>query len=864
MTASSSSVVVDDASSTHQADSSPASSPPAEASPSIPDEPIVEKRLETEEEKARERNLLAERKRKASLRRRKKAISPAEREKKARELDDLLKQSTAFAEILTKKTEVLGRVGVSLDGKALGEHDLRMAEQPKCLVGGTLRDYQLEGVTWMYEVCLQGMSGILADEMGLGKTIQMIGIIGLLREQENYLGPHIIIAPLSTLSNWVNEFRKWAPTIPVIMYHGKPDDRKVLRDTKLFPNLDRQGKPTAQFPVVCTSYEMVIQDSAHLSKINWEFIIIDEGHRLKNAESRLFQEICKFRSATRFLITGTPLQNNLKELWSLLHFLMPLIFTDWEAFETWFDFTDLEDEEGTASFINDATKHDLVKKIHAVLQPLLLRRVKAEVAEYLPPKREYVLYAPMTKDQTDLYNAILDKSIDTRAYLESKVVERLTSTTNTPSSSTKPTPRSSRSASARVKAERGLNGEGAQKDVMPANNAFSLLMRGRPAKNTVKPSGQATKRKETPTTKAPLAKLAKSSRDSTPSASSRGRKRKVTRQSYKLDESDDDRLSDDEFEAKLAQKFADDNKIIDADIADSTEDAERAATLELAKKEISRKKLDNELMQLRLVCNSPHNFYNAFPSEEDIDETIVTASGKMLLLDRLLPALFERGHKVLIFSQFSTQLDILWDYCAELRGWKTCLISGSVSQKDREEQIEEFNTNPDCRLFLLTTRAGGQGINLATADTVILFDSDWNPQQDLQAQDRCHRIGQKRPVIIYRLATKGTVEEDLLMSADAKRRLEKLVIKKGSFRTMGQKKDLQEDIDKETLRSLLLKDGEVFKFSGDRAVLGDADLDTLCDRSEAAYARAAKGAGNADGYRVVETGANGLTGTTKN
>jgi ATP-dependent DNA helicase len=168
MTASSSSVVVDDASSTHQADSSPASSPPAEASPSILDEPIVEKRLETEEEKARERNLLAERKRKASLRRRKKAISPAEREKKARELDDLLKQSTAFAEILTKKTEVLGRVGVSLDGKALGEHDLRMADQPKCLVGGTLRDYQLEGVTWMYEVCLQGMSGILADEMGLG------------------------------------------------------------------------------------------------------------------------------------------------------------------------------------------------------------------------------------------------------------------------------------------------------------------------------------------------------------------------------------------------------------------------------------------------------------------------------------------------------------------------------------------------------------------------------------------------------------------------------------------------------------------------------------------------------------------------
>lgn len=515
---------------------------------------------------------------------------------------------------------------------------------------------------------------------------------------------------------------------------------------------------------------------------------------------------------------------------------MPLIFTDWEAFETWFDFTDLEDEDTTAEFINDATKHDLVKKIHAVLQPLLLRRVKSEVAEYLPPKREYVLYAPMTKAQTDLYNVIIDKKIDTRAYLENQVVERLTGTANTPSGSRKATPsQSSRSASVSVKTERGNDSAAAQKDD-PPTNAFSLLMgqprkRGRPAENAVKPSVQVFKRKEPPTSTAAPAKAAKSSQDSTPSRSTRGRARKAVLRSYKLDESDDDKLSDDEFEAKLAHKFAggDDQSNV-PDTPDSTEEAERAATLELAKKEISRKKLDNELMQLRLVCNSPHNFYNAFPDAEDIDETIVTSSGKMLLLDRLLPALFERGHKVLIFSQFTTQIDILWDYCAELRGWQTCRISGSVSQKDREDQIEIFNTNAECKLFLLTTRAGGQGINLATADTVILFDSDWNPQQDLQAQDRCHRIGQTRPVIVYRLATKGTVEEELLMSADAKRRLEKLVIKKGSFRTMGQKKNLQEDIDKETLRSLLLKDGEVFKFSGDKAVLSDADLDTLCDR----------------------------------
>ncbi|KAI3397375.1 hypothetical protein diail_10825 [Diaporthe ilicicola] len=848
---------VDGASPAGQPGSSPPSSPPTD-SPKAEMAPNCS--FEQEEEKALERNLEAERKRKASLKRRK-TLTQAQRESKAKELDDLLKQSAAFADILRGKTNVLGRVGTALDGEALGDHNLQMAEQPKCLVGGTMRDYQLEGVSWMYEVCLQGMSGILADEMGLGKTIQTIGIIGLLRESEDYLGPHIIIAPLSTLSNWIAEFQKWAPSIPVLMYHGNPQERQKLRSTKLFPYLDKKGKPTDRFPVVCTSYEMIIRDSSFLSRIQWEFIIIDEGHRLKNAEARLFQEICKFRSATRFLITGTPLQNNLNELWSLLHFLMPRIFTDWEAFEQWFDFSDLQDEEGTEQFIEDKTKQDLVKKIHTVLQPLLLRRVKADVANYLPKKREYVLYAPMTKEQTDLYNVITNKKADTRAYLEQKVVERLTGATNTPAGSRNVTPGSSRAVSV-VKSDKEVDSDSpAATASSSGKNAFALMMgqprkRGRPAKNA-----NPTKRKEPPTSEASNPKSARTATNSTPAKSTRGRDRKVTRRSLRLDESDDDELSDEEFEAKLAEEYARDQEVESTGAPQSAEETQRAATLELAKKEISRKKLGNDLMQLRLTCNSPHNFYNPWQDAEDIDESIVTSSGKMLLLDRLLPALFERGSKVLIFSQFSTQLDILWDYCAELRGWNVCRISGSVAQQDRQAQIDEFNTNPDCKLFILTTRAGGQGINLAAADTVILFDSDWNPQQDLQAQDRAHRIGQKRPVIVYRLATKGTVEEDLLMSADAKRRLEKLVIKKGSFKNLGQKKDLNEDLDRETLRSLLLKDGEVFKFSGDKTILSDADLDILCDRTDAAYDRAAAGAGNTDGFTVVETGASGLKAT---
>lgn len=265
-------------------------------------------------------------------------------------------------------------------------------------------------------------------------------------------------------------------------------------------------------------------------------------------------------------------------------------------------------------------------------------------------------------------------------------------------------------------------------------------------------------------------------------------------------------------------------------------------------------------MQLRLTCNSPHHFYNPWTVDSGlaVDETLVTASGKMLLLDRLLHSLFARGSKVLIFSQFKIQLDLLEAYARDLRHWSLCRIDGTVSQEDRQQQIKDFKEDPECKLFLLSTRAGGQGINLASADTVILFDSDWNPQQDLQAQDRAHRIGQKNPVIIYRLATKGTVEESLLLSADGKRRLEKLVIKKGGFRTMAQKMDNDEGMSQDALQNLLLKDGQVYQYKGGDQILTDEDLDVLCDRSEEAYVRAEKGLGDSDGFKIVETKTGGL------
>lgn len=292
-------------------------------------------------------------------------------------------------------------------------------------------------------------------------------------------------------------------------------------------------------------------------------------------------------------------------------------------------------------------------------------------------------------------------------------------------------------------------------------------------------------------------------------------------------------------------------------------------------------------MQLRLACNSPHHFSWPWPPGVDPDSTLITASGKMSLLDRLVPPLMQAGHKIILFSQFSKQLDMLEDWATVLRGWDVCRIDGSVKAEDRNKQIATFNSNPESRLFLLSTRAGGLGINLTAADTVILFDSDWNPQQDLQAQDRAHRIGQTRPVIVYRLATKGTVEQTLLEKADGKRRLEKLVIQKDKFRsllgrsTQGPKKlststststatnkdpnaDADSDSDSDSLRDLLFNDDfENYNPRGPAGgeILTDKDLRSLMDRSEAAFARAesstapgegAKEGGEGGKFRTVE------------
>ena len=753
--------------------SSPPSSPP-----SILDDaddaydPKVE-RMRAEEEKLRKQSKREEREKKEGDKEhwQKHGQDPGY----MKDLDWFLSRSQGFSSTVMDQLK-----------QALEARKTQTSAQPQLVSGGKMRGYQLEGLTWLTCLYQIGLNGILADEMGLGKTIQLISFLAFLRENGTN-GPFLILGPLSTVNNWVREFGFWTPKIPVVMYHGSPQLRGEIRRKQL--KGDAKGP---KFPVVCTSYEICMRDKKYLASYPWKFIVVDEGHRLKNFNCKLVRELKQYPSESRLILTGTPLQNNLSELWSLLNFLLPEAFSDLEHFESMFDFSDVQDKDGHKQFMDKERQQRTVASLHAILKPFLLRRVKNDVETMLPKKREYILYAPLTPTQKDLYRKIKDNDI--REYLEQKAVERI----------------GAKLEDSRVSEVKG--------------------------KKRKAGSGSSTPNKS-----------AKSSRGSTPASSVRSG-RSTRKQNYA-------EVSDREYFQQLEESS--ESEEIDEE---EQEKRDRETTLAQARKEVSQKKLQNPVMQLRLACNSPHHFSWPWAPEADPDETLITDSGKMVMLDRLVPYLFSRGHKVLIFSQFSKQLDILEEWAAVLRGWPVCRIDGAVKQEDRSEQIDAFNTQEDHQLFLLSTRAGGLGINLTAADTVILFDSDWNPQQDLQAQDRAHRIGQKRPVIIYRLATKGTIEQTLLEKADGKRRLEKLVIQKDKFKSLLDRKPTNkkgggggDDEYTELQQILANEDFENYDPGEGAEILSDEDLKLLTDRSAKAYERAEKGEGSGDKYRTIET-----------
>jgi len=456
-----------------------------------------------------------------------------------------------------------------------------------------LRDYQLDGLNWLaYSWCKQ-YSVILADEMGLGKTIQSIGFLSYLFNEQNLYGPFLLVVPLSTLNSWKREFESWAPEMNVVVYLGDVNSRSTIRTYEWCHANNNRLK----FNVLLTTYEILLKDKSFLSAISWAVLGVDEAHRLKNDDSSLYRSLFEFNTFHRVLITGTPLQNSLRELWALLHFIMPQKFPSWSDFE----------------YEHRDSANKGYSRLHKQLEPYLLRRVKKDVEKSLPSKTEQLLRVEMTSIQKQYYKWILTKNYKALA--------------------------------------KGLKG--------------------------------------------------------------------------------------------------------------------------------SLSGFVNIMMELKKCCNHASLIR---PTDElnhlDSLTQLIRGSGKLLLLDKLLVRLKETGHRVLIFSQMVRMLDILSDYLT-YRRFPFQRLDGSIRGEIRRQALDHFNApdSPDF-CFLLSTRAGGLGINLATADTVVIFDSDWNPQNDLQAQARAHRIGQKNRVNIYRLVTKNSVEEDIIERAKRKMVLDHLVIQR--------------------------------------------------------------------------------------
>eukprot|EP00053_Salpingoeca_punica_P019998 m.205742 g.205742 ORF g.205742 m.205742 type:complete len:1395 (-) comp17765_c0_seq1:329-4513(-) len=516
-------------------------------------------------------------------------------------------------------------------------------EQPSFVtrLGGNLHPYQLEGLNWLRHSWSAGINTILADEMGLGKTIQTVTFLGSLFSDSLSHGPFLVCVPLSTLRNWEREFQRWTPFLNLVSYTGSAEARQTIRDFEFHASdsskvqattIKRQrrvGSARLKMHVLLTSFEMAMADSTVLGSVPWEVLIVDEAHRLKNNNSKFFKQLKDFQADYRLLLTGTPLQNNLDELFHLLNFLSPKRFGSLENFQAEFA---------------DVAKEEQIARLHALLGPHMLRRLKADVLTNMPSKSEVIVCVNLNPLQKKFYCHILKKN-------------------------------------------------------------YEALNRGR------------------------------------------GKQRQVS--------------------------------------------------------------LLNIMAELKKICNHPYLFSAARDEDEasitrhdshspDVNGTdawhLLHASAKLALLDKMLLRLHATGHRVLIFSQMTRLLDILEEYM-RVRQFKYERIDGSVAGSDRQARIDSFNSpNAPQFCFLLSTRAGGLGINLATADTVIIYDSDWNPHNDIQAFSRAHRIGQSNKVMIYRFVTRGSVEERIVELAKRKMMLTHLVVGSMAAKSATLTKDELEDI----------------------------------------------------------------------
>ncbi len=745
-----------------------------------------------------------------------------------------------------------------------------------CLLRGTLREYQHYGLDWLAGLYANNNNGILADEMGLGKTIQTIALLAHLATEHEVWGPHLVVVPTSVMLNWEIEFKKWCPGFKIMTYYGSPEERKRKR---------LGWRSDDKWNVCITTYQLIIADQQVFKRRQWHFMVLDEAHNIKNFESQRWQVMLKFNTRARLLLTGTPLQNNLTELWSLLYFLMPEErqqegvsgFASLQEFHDWFKKpSDQILEHGREKMDDEA--RNIISKLHRVLRPHLLRRLKADVEKQMPAKYEHVEYCRLSKRQRELYDGFLHRD-DTRGTLASgnylsiiNCLMQLRKVCNHPD----------------LFVERAImTSFPMDKSAVADFEIKELLVRRRLLR-------------EDPMTKASLEFLnLVPTKHERFSGAVTSRSAVLSAQRVLMDMREAQRLRAQNALTNLDPSTAKSNLVYleSASRWGRFEELQHCVYLNALRRQQKplygtqlinfltlgvdvrphrpRPRRRDRLMTWlentspvldEMVFNLPRRSRELHPLIQkfacvtppviarDLTPLTLTPSGvtaiqnnvqcseidpfhearmrlsiqfpdkrllqydcgKLQTLEKLLRKLQAGGHRALIFTQMTKVLDILEQFL-NIHGHKYLRLDGSTKVEQRQILTDRFNNDNRILAFILSTRSGGLGINLTGADTVIFYDLDWNPAMDKQCQDRCHRIGQTRDVHIYRLVSEHTIEANILRKANQKRMLDDVVIQEGEFTTdYFNKMSVQDVLDDEST----LMDGDAAASAAMDRVLG--------------------------------------------
>lgn len=709
------------------------------------------------------------------------------------------------------------------------------------LLRGTLREYQHQGLDWLAGLYANNRNGILADEMGLGKTIQSIALLAHLAVEHEVWGPHLIIVPTSVMLNWEMEFKKFCPGFKILTYYGTQEERRQKR---------RGWNRDDLWNVCITSYQLVLQDQTVFKRRNWHYMILDEAHNIKNFRSQRWQAMLTFKTRARLLLTGTPLQNNLTELWSLLFFLRPTDTADDEdeafaglaEFSEWFRKPVNQILEHGRDAMDDEGREQ-VTKLHKVIRPYLLRRLKADVEKQMPGKYEHVELCRLSKRQRQLYDGFMSRS-QTKETLASgnylsiiNCLMQLRKVCNHPDLfETRPITTSfamSKSAVANFEIrDLVVRRRFLQDGKLGERNLefLQLVPISREDKSAIEviecsrlmafSKLQSLREGQYQRTNWQMAYNGSSASDVLASLENVGRQNRMAELERALYFESHRHRQRPIYGAGLLKRLA--MFPIRQRLADASRNPTMAKQWDTQLPPTYRHLVQSVVNRSIMMQPSIQKFACVTPAVVATDMAVTTLSevgvaavrenrnkwgidpfhesrtrlsiafpdkrllqydcGKLQRLDQLLRKLQAGGHRALIFTQMTKVLDILEQFL-NIHGHRYLRLDGATKIEQRQILTDRFNNDNRILAFILSSRSGGLGINLTGADTVIFYDLDWNPAMDKQCQDRCHRIGQTRDVHIYRFVSEHTIESNILRKSNQKRMLDDVIIQEGDFTT---------------------------------------------------------------------------------